>query len=166
VAATIVSTGVLVTATTVVTVTGVAAYQVSRDGVVLATVTNPRFIDPYITFHPGTYTYQVAAVGPRGRVGQAGSVTVTMAGLGAPVVTVTSPSAGKVTFTPAAVPVPAGSRWVVWRNNLPIKELDAAGAPPAFSIANQSKGPYTYQLQLISADGASPLSTAQTVVVK
>ena len=148
---------------------GLNGYQWSRDGVVLGSTTNlvTTFVDRGIAEVAGTYTYSVRAAGGHGRLGQPATVTFTVAGVETPFVVGDSPARATVILTPALQVIPpTGSKWLVYRNGLPIKTFPIGATLTPIKLLFQPSGLYAYQVRLVTSAGSSEISVRALVDVR
>lgn len=144
---------------------GIVGYQLVRDGAVVATsLSRPRWVEVLASI-PGTYSYEIRTIGPKGRLGAAASVSFTVMPVSGPSVSL-SASRGRVEITPSGgVSPPAGSKWLVLRNNALIAEVSISDPSAPVTVPYQSAGIWVYQLKLMTPAGVSSASPAQTVEV-
>lgn len=161
------STGLLIAALKTAQTPLVSGYQLFKDGVFVASLASPRFIDQTTRLAPGTYEYKIRAIGPKGRFGEFATLVVTLDALPTPDLALTSVTGPKVTFLPSGVSqLDPSSRWVLWRNNIPVKEFAVTDPSAPFVFSSRTQGTFTYQLQLIAPQGVSGLSAPIQVTVR
>ena len=128
------------------------------------------FLDKDTNTVPGTYTFQVSAIGGHDRLSEPATAMLAVAAIETPTFTALSPRRATVVVTPQLLATtPAGSAWMVYRNGLLQRTVTIQAttvAPTPVTLTFQPSGRFTYAIRLVTPDGTSALSPAVEVVVK